>query len=161
MLVIRICDWFCILNVIEREIDSNVTKNHMLQHDTFMHFSQQPLGDIPIRTHLRHRMRVCKNAVWVAFGRASWRVKIRDVHTEMECSCECCMKMWCMSDTGTLFGAGGKGFHGGGRGEGRVWGRNGEDLRMRVFRSVVYMLWLKTETDWGDFVTLSKITTTL
>ena len=39
-------------------------------------------------------------------------------------------------------------------------GEMGEDLRMCVFRSVVYMLWLKTETYWGDFVTLSRITTT-
>ena len=125
-----------------------------------MHFSQQPLGDIPIRTHLRHRMRVLENAVWVAFGRASWRVKIRDVHSELECSCECCMKMCCMSEMGELCGAGRKGFDGGGRGEGRVWGSNGEDLRMCVFRSVVYMLWLKTVTYWGAFVTLSRITTT-
>ena len=65
-----------------------------------------------------------------------------------------------MSDTGTLCGAGGKGFDGGGRGKGREWGRDGEDLRMCVFRSVVYMLWHKTETYWGDFVTLSRITTT-
>ena len=90
-----------------------------------MHFSQQPLGDIPIRTHLRHRMRVFENAVWVAFGRASWRVKIRDVHTEMECSCECCVEMCCMSEMRELFGVGTRGIHGGVRGEGRESGGDG------------------------------------
>ena len=71
------------------------------------------------------------------------------------------MKMWCMSEMGGLCGAGRKGIHGGVRGEGRESGGDGEDLRMCVFRSVVYMLWLKTETYWGGFVTLSRITTTL
>ena len=37
-----------------------------------------------------------------------------------------------MSDTGRLFGVGGKGFDGGVRGEGREWGRNGEDLHDSV-----------------------------
>ena len=65
-----------------------------------------------------------------------------------------------MSDTGRLFGAGGKVFDGGVGEWGWVRGGNGEDLRMCVFRSVVYMLWLKTETYWGGFVSLSRITTT-
>ena len=65
-----------------------------------------------------------------------------------------------MSEMGGLCGVGTRGFDGGVRGEGRESGRDGEDLRICVIRSVVYMLWLKTETYWGDFVTLQRITTT-
>ena len=62
---------------------------------------------------------------------------------------------------GGCVGREGRGFMGECGEKGGNRGEMGEDLRMCVFRSVVYMLWLKTETYWGGFVTLSRITTTL